>query len=58
MLGFSAGALAALATAAVAAVAGQPLSPDPTCPTALWLPTTYLPATDTARLLRNFKTRG
>lgn len=32
MLGFSAGALAALATAAVAAVAGHPFQTDTTCP--------------------------
>jgi hypothetical protein len=40
MLGFSAGALAALATAAAAAVAG--LRPDPTYTTTLYPPPTSL----------------
>jgi hypothetical protein len=43
MLGFSAGALAALATAAVAAVAGLRL--DPTCTTTLYPPPTSLQPT-------------
>ena len=59
MLGVSAGALAALATAATAAVAGQPLRPDPTLYMSNHaLLTTYLPTTDTARLLHNSKTGG
>jgi hypothetical protein len=45
MLGFSAVALAALATAAIVAVAGQPLSPDPACPTTLYPPPTSLQPT-------------
>jgi hypothetical protein len=45
MLGFSAGALAALATAAVAAVAGHLLRTDPTCPTKLYPQPTSLQPT-------------
>ena len=45
MLGFSAGALSALATAAVAAVAGHPFRTDPTCPTKLYPPPTFLQPT-------------
>jgi hypothetical protein len=45
MLGFSAGALSALATAAVAAFAEHPLRTDLTCPTKLFTPPTSLQPT-------------
>jgi hypothetical protein len=45
MLGFSAGALSALATATVAAVAGHPFRTDPIHPTKLYPPPTSLQPT-------------